>query len=130
MTAITKTITIRAPIERVWAALTDPEAIASWMGSEVLSEPLPGGAYAYFDGETTGVYTRLEPPNRLEYTWRQSNWPSEWADSLVRWQLKQIGDETEVRLVHENFPNEEERIGHDEGWDLYWLEPMKAWLEE
>jgi hypothetical protein len=26
-------------------------------------------------------------------------------------------------------PNKEERDGHDEGWDIYFLKPMKEWLE-
>jgi hypothetical protein len=34
-----------------------------------------------------------------------------------------------VRLTHDKFPNTEERDSHDEGWDVYWLKPMKEWLE-
>ncbi len=129
MEEVNKTLTIHAPIERVWAALTDPKTIAAWMGGNVQSDPRPGGKYVLFDGETTGQYTHVEAPRRLEYTWRQSNWPAEWPDSIVRWQLKQIGENTELQLVHSDFPSEEERLGHDEGWDIYWLIPMKEWLE-
>ena len=57
------------------------------------------------------------------------SWKKEWADSVVRWELKAKGDSTGVRLTHSKFPNKEERDGHDEGWDMYWLGPMKAWLE-
>ena len=109
--------------------LTNAEEIAAWMGGEIESDLRPGGKYAYFEGETTGKYTLVESPQRLEYTWRQSNWEDGWADSIVRWRLKPSGEATEVSLVHEDFPNEDERSGHDEGWDLYWLDPMKEWLE-
>ncbi len=80
MTACTKTIIIAAPIERVWAALTNADDIAAWMGGEVESDLQVGGKYAYFEGETTGVYTLVDHPQCLEYTWRQSNWDQGWAD--------------------------------------------------
>ncbi len=37
---------------------------------------------------------------------------------------------TRVHLTHDRFPNVDERDSHDEGWDVYWLSPMKDWLEE
>jgi uncharacterized protein YndB with AHSA1/START domain len=130
MSFIAKTILIQSPVERVWAALTGPIVIAAWMGGEVLSDPHRGGKYAYFGGETTGVYTYVEPPYRLEYTWRQSTWPADWPDSHVRWRLRRLPDGTDLQLVHDGFPNQEERDSHDQGWEDYWLKPMKAWLEQ
>ena len=89
-----------------------------------------GGSYAFFGGAATGAFTLIQKPGRLEYTWRQNEWKKDWADSVVRWALKPGGEGTEVRLVHSGFPNQEERDGHDHGWDAYWLTPMKAWLEK
>ena len=134
MSDIEKNLQIAAPIEKVWAALTDPSAIGSWMGDESVEVELSvGGRYALFDGETTGAFTRIEPPNVLEYTWRQGGWRKDWPDSLVRWELQSAGEggqaRTQARLTHSRFPNTEERDSHDEGWDVYWLEPMKEWLE-
>lgn len=129
MPAIRRTLTLAAPIARVWAALTGPKAIADWMGGPVTSNPRPGGRFALFSGETTGRYTRIEKPHQLEYTWRQSSWAADWPDSRVRWTLKAVKAGTRVTLVHDRFPNEAERESHDKGWDAYWLEPMKAWLE-
>jgi uncharacterized protein YndB with AHSA1/START domain len=88
-----------------------------------------GGRYKLFGGETVGTFTEIEKPHILEYTWRQGEWDSEWPDSLVRWELIQVGQETKVHLTHNKFPNAEERDGHDEGWDIYFLGPMKDWLE-
>ena len=34
MSDIVKNVKIAAPIEKVWAALTDPAAIGGWMGDE------------------------------------------------------------------------------------------------
>ncbi len=131
MTDIHKDLIIAAPIEEVWAALTEPKAIRGWMGedSTVEVDLRPGGNYRLFGGDTTGKFIRVNPPHALEYTWRQGEWQSEWPDSVVRWDLSRSGTGTQVRLTHSQFPNEEERDSHDEGWDTYWLEPMKEWLE-
>ena len=130
MTAIVKEVNIAAPISEVWAALTDAPTISAWMGDNSARVDLEvGGAYALFDGETTGRLVRIEAPHRLDYTWRQSTWQPGWEDSLVSWELNPEGKHTRLKLTHSNFPNVEERDGHDEGWDLYWLEPMVDYLE-
>jgi uncharacterized protein YndB with AHSA1/START domain len=131
MSEIEKQIQIAAPIERVWAALTDPVAIYGWMGddSTVEVDLRVGGRYWLFGGETTGAFTRIEKPNVLEYTWRQGEWRTNWPDSLVHWELAASGKGTRVHLTHSRFPNEKERDSHDEGWDVYFLGPMRKWLE-
>ena len=131
MSNIKKNVQIAASIERVWAALTDPKAIGGWMGNKdsIKVNLKVSGRYKFFGGETTGKINQVEKPSVLEYTWRQSSWPKEWADSVVRWELKPVGKKTRVHLTHRNFPNKGERDGHDEGWDLYFLGPMKEWLE-
>jgi len=131
MTDIEKNVQIAAPIEKVWAALTDPTAIGAWMGEAITIQVdlKVGGRYRLFSGETTGSFTRVEKPGHLEYTWRQGEWHADWPDSVVRWKLTPDGQGTQVRLIHSGFPNVEERDGHDEGWDAYWLEPMRDWLE-
>ena len=130
-TTIRETVQIKAPVEKVWAALTDPEVIGKWMGSEGLKVVLrKGGRYAFFGGETTGKFMEICNPNTLEYTWRQHSWEKGWVDSVVRWELNPKGKSTYLRLVHSLLPNKEERDSHEEGWDTYWLKPMKAWLEK
>jgi len=133
MSDIEKNIQIAAPIEKVWAALTDPTAIRGWMGedSTVEVDLKVGGRYRLFEGNTTGVFKQIEKPNTLEYTWRQGEWDKAWPDSLVHWELSAApGDKgTLVHLTHSQFPNTQERDGHDEGWDDYFLGPMKEWLE-
>ena len=126
---IKKTLHVTASVERVWAALTDPKTISAWMGGPVKVTLRKGGRYVLFDAATTGKFTEIARPNTLEYTWRQAEWETDWADSVVRWELKADREGTKVKLTHTNFPNKEERDGHAEGWDLYWLGPMKEWLE-
>lgn len=130
MADIEKQLHINAPIERVWAALTDPATIGAWMEDEtVITDLRVGGSYAIFGGDTTGSFSVITAPEKLEYTWRQASWSVKWADSIVRWELKPDGSGTWVHLTHKAFPNKAERDSHDDGWDLYWLEPMQDWLE-
>jgi uncharacterized protein YndB with AHSA1/START domain len=131
MSDIVKKLLIAAPIERVWAALTVPTAIRGWMGDDesIQVDLKVGGQYHFFSGETMGKFTYIDSPNILEYTWRQMEWQPDWADSLVRWELQPSGTGTQVHLVHNQFPNQQERDSHDEGWNVYFLEPMQEWLE-
>ena len=132
MLEVEKHVQIAAPIEKVWLALTDPDSIRGWMGedSTIAIDLRVGGRYQFFGGDTSGHFTQIEPPSVLEYTWRQGEWESDWPDSIVRWELKPEGQETSVSLAHTQFPNIEERDSHDEGWDEYFLGPMKDWLEK
>jgi uncharacterized protein YndB with AHSA1/START domain len=131
MQPIVKDMLIKAPPDAVWAALTDPTEIRGWMGADSIVEAdlRPGGRYRLFGGETTGAFRTIEAPRRLTYTWRQGEWPADWADSLVDWTLAPAKGGTQVHLVHDEFPDEHERDMHDEGWDLYFLGPMKQTLE-
>ncbi len=132
MADIERDLQLAVPIETVWAALTEPEAIMAWMGDDTLVavDLHVNGPYQFFYGATTGRFTEIEPPHRLAYTWRQDEWPSHWPDSLVRWELTPDGQGgTKLHLTHANLPNPTERDGHDQGWDLFWLHPMQDWLE-
>lgn len=130
MADIEKNTRMAAPIDKVWDALTNPTSIRGWMGDDtVVVELRVGGHYQFFGGSTTGVFTKIEKPDKLAYTWRQGEWQKDWPDSLVSWELTPVDQETQVLLTHSQFPNASERDGHDEGWDIYFLGPMKIWLE-
>jgi uncharacterized protein YndB with AHSA1/START domain len=131
MSTIEKKLIVKAPIDQVWAALTDLNAIGEWMLDEGVRLDLRmNGEYRFFNGETSGKITLLAEPTTLEYTWRQNSWDAEWEDSLVHWELESGGRRTRIRLTHSQLPNKEEHASHDEAWDMYWLEPMIDWLEE
>ena len=132
MQPIVKQRVLRASPHAVWAALTDPAAIRAWMGedSSVEFDLRPGGRYRLFGGETSGIVQSVEPEQRLVYTWRQAEWPADWADSLVEWTLTAVEAGTHLHLVHDRFPTQQERDGHDEGWDEYFLGPLQEILEQ
>ena len=64
-----------------------------------------------------GEYRELQPDRKIVFTW---SWDDDeaWANhtSIVTVELSDRDGGTELRLRHENLPNEESREGHSEGW--------------
>ena len=58
-----------------------------------------------------------------------NDWTKDSPDTDVVWELEPSGKKTRVHLIHKGFIDREMRDSHDEGWDMYFLEPMKNWLE-
>jgi uncharacterized protein YndB with AHSA1/START domain len=131
MLPITRTLTIAAPIERVWAALTEQRAMFAWLGERIAVQvdARVGGSLALFGGEITGRYSQVEPPKRLVHTWRTTQWPAEAPDAIITWELAPDGQGTQLTMTQQPFPSEEERQSHEERWDALFLKPMKTWLE-
>jgi len=65
--------TFRHPVERVWAAISDPAELGHWFPSSVELDPREGGAIAFADdpyaAAATGVVLVWDPPRRLSFTW-------------------------------------------------------------
>jgi uncharacterized protein YndB with AHSA1/START domain len=117
---------IAAPPERLFDAWLDPAMLRSFMSpgggvstTQAQTDPRPGGRYDILMhnemGEIPhwGVYREIDRPNRLAFTW---NSPHAEPDSLVTLTFRKVGDDTEVTLVHDRFPSEQSRSGHEGGW--------------
>jgi uncharacterized protein YndB with AHSA1/START domain len=94
------------PPEKVWRALTDPQAIEQWLMQNNFQprvghrfqfrvEPKPEEDSRIIDGEIL----EAEPPRRLVYSWRGA--PE--LDTVVAWTLQAAGEDTRVRLEHTGF---------------------------
>ncbi|MDN4593033.1 SRPBCC family protein [Polycladomyces subterraneus] len=71
------------PVEKVWAALTQPEKLANWLADAVIEELKEGGKIELTFSKTEGnvvvcTITEVKPHSVLEYTW---------GDDRVRWEL-------------------------------------------
>src|SRR5262249_4373894 len=79
---------LRAPVERVWNAITQPEQIAQWwlpFDADITLELVPGGKYelrSHKDGFTLSwTVLRVQPPTLFEHTHVDPG-------AAVRWQLE------------------------------------------
>ena len=117
---------IAAPPATVFAFLTDPQKILSWMGAEADTDAHPGGLYLVKDiagrpGRTArGEFREVVPVHRLAYSF---GWDDD-ADvppgsSLVEIDLLERNGGTLVRMTHTGLPNAYECEGHAKGWAYY-----------
>lgn len=127
---------LKASVETVFAAWTDPEMMARWFGPKGFTIPEAhadlrvGGAYkiamqppegALFYHH--GVYTEIDPPSKLCFTWLLEDQECDGAtgltcETLVTIELKQSGDGgTDLYLSHDMLPTEASRDGHNFGWN-------------
>ena len=126
---------IAAPVERVWAVLTDGEHVGRWFsdaGAEI--DLQPGGEMVlrwaeYGIGRARVV--DVEPPRRFSYRWAaiREHWgeePVEGNSTLVEFTLATEGDGTRLRVVESGFEalegTDEQRSGsldrNTEGWEV------------
>lgn len=86
-------------IDKVWAALTEPQQLVKWLADADI-EPVPGGQLQLRFSNTgsviNGQVTQVGPPHLFEFTWTS---PGE-AASLVRWELSQAREGTRLILTH------------------------------
>lgn len=118
------------PIEEVWEALTDPEQLGSWFGHVVI-EKCQGGRITIEAGpdnipvevrRTTGRILTWQPPNILEYEWKQAIV----EESTIRFELASSGPETILKLTH-RWLSTGNAGGFISGWHAY-LDRLEAHL--
>src|SRR2546426_6743723 len=122
---------IKAPRDRVYAAWTDPAQMKQWFGPEnvqtrnLIADARVGGEFRWdlvnSEGENMtmrGEYRELQPDKKIVFTWQWQD-DEDWENhvSIVTVELNDADGGTELRLVHEQLPNEASRDGHTQGWN-------------
>jgi uncharacterized protein YndB with AHSA1/START domain len=114
---------IAAPPATVFAFLTDPEKILSWMGTEAETQVHPGGLYLLkgINGRVArGAFREVVPVHRLAYSF---GWDGDAevppGSGLIEIDLIDRDGGTLLRMTHSGLPNEAQRAGHNTGWAHY-----------
>lgn len=126
--------TVKAPVQRVFDAWTQPAHLRAWWGpkdvtcvdAEVdlrvggllrIGNRLPNGDVMWITGE----FEEIAPPSKLVYSWRlgpdrdpHPEAPGSRERVTVRFEPHDGG--TEVIIVHERLVSEASRKGHEAGW--------------
>ncbi|WP_454674636.1 SRPBCC family protein [Achromobacter pestifer] len=117
-----------APVERVWQAWTDPQALMRWFGPAGTRQVLVadtdvrvGGAYLVGfvteDGQShyaSGEYREVEPQRRLVFTWAWRDTPEE--ASLITLDFSPAQGGTELAFLQTPFVDQATRDSHENGW--------------
>ena len=133
-----------APRDLVWRAWSNPEVMVLWMGPvewpavSVASDFRVGGAWRIClrSPETGdelwqgGVYTEIEAPARLAFTFRWDEGHEDGApvDTLVTVALSEPrAGRTLMDFTHEGLKSEDSLAGHRHGWSST-ADRLEAWL--
>jgi uncharacterized protein YndB with AHSA1/START domain len=126
--SIVQEITISAPAERIFEALTNPAELVQWWRAEgrfqatnMESELQPKGRWVMqgigMNGKPftiRGTYREIVRPRLLAFTWLP-DWQLDAVETLVRIELEEKNGVTTVRLTHSGLSTDQSRANH-KGW--------------
>jgi uncharacterized protein YndB with AHSA1/START domain len=121
---VQREVQIAAPPATVFAFLTDPEKIISWMGAEATTEAHPGGLYLLKGGRlrnaARGTFREVIPVHRLAYSFGWEGGEEVPPDSsLIEIDLVDRDGGTLLRMTHSGLPNQAQCAAHARGWTHY-----------
>ena len=133
-----RTITIAAPVQKVWDALVTPSTIKQYMFGTTVTSDWKEGSPIVWKGEwqgrkyeDKGVIRQLTPGRALQYTHfsplsGQPDRPENYHTVTI--QLSPEVDRTLVSLTQDNNPTEEARAHSEKNWGTM-LEGLKRVVE-
>lgn len=106
--SVERTIRIKAPVDAVWAALTDPEELKNWFPLEAEVQPGEGGLIHAKWSEKTWFDEKIEIWKTNEHL-RTIGVDGGWAGIATDYRLEADGGSTVLRVVSSGF-------GADDDW--------------
>jgi uncharacterized protein YndB with AHSA1/START domain len=130
MADILQDFPIRAPIGRVFDAVSKPGGLDQWWTKRSAGEPFEGSEYELAFGPEYDWRARVAtciPPSRFELILTRAD--GDWNDTRVRFTLESREGSTWVRFQHAGWPeaNEHFRVSQH-CWAMY-LRVLRRWLE-
>jgi uncharacterized protein YndB with AHSA1/START domain len=132
---IEREVVIEAPVERVWALITQAEHLGAWFGDAGAEIDLREGGELELrweeHGTSRGRIERLNEPTAFSFRWAPFQdpggvEPTDGNSTLVEFTLAAEGDGTRLRVVESGFTSleaspEQQRKnyeGNSKGWSL------------
>ncbi len=128
---VRRTISIAAPVEKVWAAVTEPEHISRWFGKATFDGSGAGAIGTLFWEGYGAVPVRIEeidPLRLVSYRWSNDDAAGslpaavdEATSTVFTFTLEPTADGTQLTVVETGFDRTSDPMGnlesHREGWD-------------
>ncbi|KAA0988931.1 SRPBCC family protein [Dyadobacter aurulentus] len=131
--------TYNAPIEKVWAAITDRKQMKEWYFELDEFKAEKGFKFQFTGGDEKVQYLHeceileSDPPRKLSYSW---TYPEYKGYSVLTWELFSEGEKkTRLRLTHqglESFPQENPNFRVESfsgGWNYFVNEALPKFVE-
>lgn len=118
-------IKVKAELEDVFAAFTNPFTIELWSGYTAVMEPKAGTEFSLWEGDIVGRMLEVEENKKIVQEWYFGDQKEQ---SIVTIKFFLQGSKVQIDLHHSNIPEE----AYDdivEGWDEYYLGAIKTFLE-
>lgn len=118
---------INASLEKVWDTWTKPEEISKWWLPDGFTLPHPHkidlqveGEFEYHmqppEGEkfyVRGTFKEIIIHSLIKSSWR---WSGSDDETLLTVMFNETDSGTELKIVHEKFPDQEQKEKHLQGW--------------
>lgn len=130
--------TYNAPVEKVWKAITDRNAMKQWYFDIAEFKAEPGFEFEFTGGSEERTYRHLckvievEKNKKLSYSWTYDGFE---GYSVVTFELIPEGDKTKLRLTHDgldSFPAnmaDFARTSFEQGWTEIIGTSLKKFVE-
>ena len=125
-TSLHQEVDFKATPHRIYEILLDSKLFTAFSGEPAEISPESGGAFSLFGQRIVGRNIELVPDQRIVQAWRPAYWEPG-VYTLVRFELKPQGSQTQVVLDHTGFPE-----GHfaslSSGWKEHYWERLEKYL--
>jgi uncharacterized protein YndB with AHSA1/START domain len=107
---VTRSVFVRASVDRVWDVVTDPAHIVGWFGQKADFEPMRVGARGTLGwdgyGEVPAIVTDFDPKSLFAFTWADPGGDlSAGSSTNARFTLEPAPGGTRLTVVETGFEN-------------------------
>ena len=136
--SVSRTVTIAAPQDKVWQAITEPDHIAKWAGSRASISAIEVGGTGTWTFEGYGtvplVIEQIDAPRSISYRWGNLTSPDidPVASTVFRFALAPVEGGTELTVIETGFQNLEDppaRMEDNRGGWTSEIDELIAYLE-
>lgn len=126
MKSLKKSYVINVSSDKVWKGLTDPEEIEQWTDSPAAMDEKEGTEFKLWGEEIFGKNLEMVKNKKIVQEWYSGKWE---RPSLLTIEISEDNGHSNIELKQENIPDEE-LDDIDRGWDDYYFNPLKEYLEK
>ncbi len=122
---LTLSCSLKADPKEVYETLIDANKHAELIGADAKIDPRVGGKFEMWEGSIYGEIVELVPNEKIVEKWHADydGW-DEGHFSTLTFEMKKIGDETELTLTQEDIP-EKDFDNVKNGWKDYYFVPLE-----
>jgi activator of HSP90 ATPase len=124
--SLKKSYVINVSSDKVWKGLTDPEEIEQWTDSPAAMDEKEGTEFKLWGEEIFGKNLEMVKNKKIVQEWYSGKWE---RPSLLTIEISEDNGHSNIELKQENIPDEE-LDDIDRGWDDYYFNPLKEYLEK